>query len=47
MEPLVRNYTRLVDSTPVKHRRYLYDKIDWQYRLIGITGARGSRETIL
>lgn len=37
METLVRNYTRLVDSTPVKYRRYLYDEIDWQDRLIGIT----------
>lgn len=47
METLVRNYTRLVDSTPVKYRRYLYDEIDWQDRLIGITGARGTGKTTL
>lgn len=30
-----------------KHRRYLYDRIDWNIRLIGITGARGTGKTTL
>ena len=28
-------------------KRYLYDEIDWENRLIAITGARGSGKTTL
>ena len=47
METLIRNYIRLIDSTPVNFQRYLYNTIDWQDRLIGITGARGPGKTTL
>lgn len=47
METLIRNYIRLIDSTPVNFQRYLYNTIDWQDRLIGITGARGTGKTTL
>lgn len=47
METLIRNYTRLIDSTPVNFSRYLYNIIDWEDRLIGITGARGTGKTTL
>lgn len=32
---------------PVAFRRYLADEIDWDARLIGISGARGSGKTVL
>ena len=47
METLIRNYIRLIDSIPVNFQRYLYNTIDWQDRLIGITGARGTGKTTL
>jgi predicted AAA+ superfamily ATPase len=47
METLFRNHTRLVHSVKIKHRRYLYREIDWNNRLTGITGARGTGKTTL
>ena len=47
METLIQNYIRLIDSTPTTFNRYLYESIDWQDRLIGITGARGTGKTTL
>jgi len=36
-----------VRKVPVKTKRYLYYEIDWNNRLISITGARGTGKTIL
>lgn len=47
MEALFRDHTRLVYSVNVKYRRYLYGQIDWNNRLTGITGARGTGKTTL
>ncbi len=47
MEALFRDHTRLVHSVNVKYRRYLYGQIDWNNRLTGITGARGTGKTTL
>lgn len=47
MEALYRNHTRLIHSVKEKYRRYLYSQIDWNNRLIGITGARGTGKTTL
>lgn len=47
MDTLFRNYTRLINSVKVKHHRYLYEHIDWNNRLIGITGARGTGKTTM
>lgn len=47
METLIQNYTRLLSAIPINFRRYLYENIDWQDRLIGITGARGTGKTTL
>lgn len=38
---------RLIDATSTAIVRYLYQKIDWEQRLIGILGARGTGKTTL
>jgi len=47
MEALRRTYTRLIQETETKQFRYLYSKIRWTNRLIGIMGARGVGKTTL
>ena len=46
-EALFLNYTRLLDATDSTHYRYLYNEIDWDNRLIGITGSRGTGKTTM
>lgn len=41
IQPLMLAYYRRLDSVNLKFKRYLYDKINWEARLIGIKGARG------
>jgi len=36
-----------LEQTPTDFVRYLYDRIDWNQRLIAITGARGTGKTTL
>jgi predicted AAA+ superfamily ATPase len=46
MESFFREQQRLIESvSPTK--RYLYDRIDWKERCIGIMGARGTGKTTL
>lgn len=46
MENFFREQQRLIESvSPTK--RYLYDRIDWKERCIGILGARGTGKTTL
>lgn len=46
MESFIREQQRLIESiSPTK--RYLYDRIDWNLRCIGILGARGTGKTTL
>ncbi|MDR1181679.1 MAG: AAA family ATPase [Bacteroidales bacterium] len=47
MEKLIELYKRLLLITDSKFVRYLHDRIDWNARLIGITGARGTGKTTL
>lgn len=47
MDALFRVYTRLLEETDCSFRRYLYDQIDWEERLIGIKGAKGVGKTTL
>lgn len=47
MESVTQIYTRLLKATPMDHFRYLYQQIDWEDRLISITGVRGAGKTIL
>ena len=46
-EILYQNYIRLLDATETQYFRYLYKEIDWDNRLIGITGARGTGKTTM
>ncbi|MDR0604145.1 MAG: AAA family ATPase [Bacteroidales bacterium] len=47
MDVLIKNFTRILNATPDCHKRYLYHNIDWDSRLIGIVGARGTGKTTL
>ena len=38
---------RLIESTSTERIRYLYAQIDWNQRLVGILGARGTGKTTL
>jgi uncharacterized protein len=47
MEKLIRLSRDLIVRTPATPRRFLLEKIDWNWRLIGIRGARGTGKTTL
>lgn len=47
METIFRSYNRRLDATESDLRRYLYDRIDWDERLIGIKGMRGVGKTTM
>lgn len=47
MQTIYQTYHRLIERSNYPHRRYLYDTINWQERLIGIKGARGVGKTTL
>ncbi|MEA3494439.1 MAG: AAA family ATPase [Bacteroidota bacterium] len=47
MERLKRLSDDAVRITPMRFKRYLIDKINWDKQLIGISGARGCGKTIL
>jgi hypothetical protein len=46
-EIIYQNYIRLLEATNTTYFRYLYKEIDWDNRLIGITGARGTGKTTM
>lgn len=47
MKQLIENYKRLLNTTESKFHRYLYDKVNWNGRLVGIVGARGVGKTTM
>ncbi len=47
MESLKAKSNFLVTRTPLDFSRYLMEKIDWSWRLVGILGARGAGKTTL
>jgi predicted AAA+ superfamily ATPase len=47
MDALLSRSSRLVREIPVFNKRYLYEKIAWKNRLIGIKGARGIGKSTL
>lgn len=47
VERIYRSYRRRLKETPLSFTRYLYEKINWKDRLIGIKGARGVGKTTL
>lgn len=46
-EILYQNYIRLLDATNSHYYRYLYKEIDWDNRLLAITGSRGTGKTTM
>lgn len=47
VKPLIDIYRRKIITTDLSFKRYLYNKINWDARLIGIRGARGVGKTTL
>lgn len=47
IQPLVNAFHRKLAATDVRFKRYLYDRINWDVRLLGIKGARGVGKTTL
>lgn len=47
MEKLQKSFNAMLGDTPTLFHRYLWDKIDWQDRLIGIKGPRGIGKTTM
>jgi predicted AAA+ superfamily ATPase len=47
MEALFLAYNRLLEGTNCDYLRYLYTRIEWEERLIGIKGARGVGKTTM
>ena len=47
LQPLINNYHRKIAKKDTRFRRYLYDQVNWDARIIGIKGARGVGKTTL
>lgn len=47
IENLIRKSNLLVNDQQLAHKRWLFHHLDWNDRLIGITGARGTGKTTL
>lgn len=47
MNELLEQSDRLVNEVPMDFKRYLIDEINWDNRLIGIKGARGTGKTTM
>lgn len=45
--PLIENYHRRIAKTNLRFKRYLYSRINWNARLIGIEGPRGVGKTTM
>ena len=47
MENLIKIHKKLLKETDTRFQRYLYHKIDWENRIVGIRGPRGVGKTTL
>lgn len=47
MEQLQRTFTKLLSETNTRFHRYMYDRIHWDARMIGLMGPRGIGKTTL
>ncbi len=47
MRTLYQKFETLLQSTTTDFKRYLYDKVSWNSRMTGITGARGIGKTTM
>lgn len=45
MKQLIERYKRLVQLATSTFHRYMYDKVNWSGRLVGIVGAQGVGKT--
>ena len=47
MKTLYQKYERLLQNTTTDFKRYLYEKVSWDSRMLGIVGARGVGKTTM
>ncbi len=47
MRTLYQKYETLLQNTTTDFKRYLYEKVSWNSRMIGIIGARGVGKTTM
>ena len=47
MENLQRTFDKLLSETPTEFHRYMYNRIDWNVRMIGLMGPRGIGKSTL
>ena len=47
IQPLLNAYHRKLVSTDLRFKRYLYHRINWNVRMVGIKGARGVGKTTM
>jgi len=47
MKTLYQKFETLLQNTPTDFKRYLYEKISWESRMVGIIGARGIGKTTM
>ena len=47
MERLQATFDKLLRETTSKFHRYMYDRIDWQARIVGLLGPRGVGKTTM
>lgn len=47
IQPLLNAYHRKLAATDLRFKRYLYHRINWNVRLVGIKGARGVGKTTM
>ncbi len=47
MRRLYQKFETLLQNTTTNFKRYLYDNISWESRMIGIIGARGVGKTTM
>lgn len=47
MRTLYQKFETLLQSTTTDFKRYLYEKVSWNNRMIGIIGARGVGKTTM
>ena len=47
MEHLIASYRKLLGETPTEFHRYMFNRINWRNRLLGIVGPRGVGKTTM
>ncbi len=47
METLYQKFETLLQNTTTDFKRYLYQNVSWESRMIGITGPRGVGKTTM